>query len=105
MALKILIVVDHRHLYEPLAIKELTTIFALKISWFLHFVFLLPCLHFYYYYYYLLKTPTPLPSHSIMKKNNFNKKLTPFPSSFHMSNEGQKKTLTSTPSPSTRKEI
>jgi len=37
-----------------------------------------------------------------MKKS---RKLTPFPSSFHMSNEGEKKTLTSTPSPSTIQEI
>jgi hypothetical protein len=30
---------------------------------------------------------------------NLRKKLTLFPSSFHMSNEGEKKTLTSTPLP------
>jgi len=52
------------------------------------------------------KTLTALPSHSIMKKKKLKKKkLTLFPSSFHMSNEGKKKILTSNPSPSTRKEI
>jgi hypothetical protein len=33
-----------------------------------------------------------------MKKKNLRKKLTPFPSSLHMSNEGEKQTLTSIPS-------
>jgi hypothetical protein len=40
-----------------------------------------------------------------MKKKYLRKKLTLFPSSFHMSNEGETKTLTSTPSPSIVKEI
>jgi len=34
-----------------------------------------------------------------MKKQNLKKKIIPFPSSFHMSNESKKKTLTSTPLP------
>jgi hypothetical protein len=38
-------------------------------------------------------------------KKKIRKKLTPFPSSLHMSNEGEKKTLTFTPSCSTVKEI
>jgi hypothetical protein len=40
-----------------------------------------------------------------MEKNNLRKILTPFPSSFHMSNEGEKKTLTSTPLPLNNKRI
>jgi hypothetical protein len=31
MALKILIIIDDQHLYEPIGVKELATIFALKI--------------------------------------------------------------------------
>jgi hypothetical protein len=48
------------------------------------------------------KTMIPLLIHSRMKKS-FTKKINP--SSLHMSNEGEKKTLTSTPSPSTVKKI
>jgi hypothetical protein len=40
---------------EPKA-RVATTIFALKIWWFLHFVFLLPCLHFLVFYYKLQLT-------------------------------------------------
>jgi hypothetical protein len=40
-----------------------------------------------------------------MKKKFYIKKLTRFPSSLHMSNEGEKKTLTSIPSRSTVKKI
>jgi hypothetical protein len=31
MALKFLITIDNQHLYEPIGIKELATIFGLKI--------------------------------------------------------------------------
>jgi hypothetical protein len=31
MALKILIIIDDQHLYKPIGVKELATIFALKI--------------------------------------------------------------------------
>jgi len=44
--------------------------------------------------------PLPLPSLFTTKKNISRKKMYPFPpSSFHISNEGKKKTLTSTPLP------
>jgi hypothetical protein len=61
----------------------------------------IPLQHIYIYIYIYIYNPlTPPPWPLNNEKIVLRKKKTPFPSSFHMSNEGgKKKTLTCTPSP------